>query len=181
MKKVSAFTLAVLTSVLSPGRSVAQQKSLREQLVGAWELVSCGRTTSKGATQPYCVNSSGTLIFDASGRYAQMIAARGRPKLATVNRLDAPAQQYKAAAQGFLANFGTWSVSENDKTVTRHYEGALLPNYEGTESKMSVSIAGDELTLLDPNPNAGLGQGRFVTVYRRVSSQPLTPERFALP
>jgi hypothetical protein len=80
-----------------------------------------------------------------------------------------------------LPNFGTWSVSENDKTVTRHYEGALLPNYEGTESKMSVSIAGDELTLLDPNPDAGLGQGRFVTVYRRVSSQPLTPERFALP
>lgn len=168
MKKISAFTLAVvLTFVLSPARSVAQQKSIRDQLIGAWELVSCERTRPNGATQPYCVNSIGTLIFDASGRYAQMIAARDRPKLATVNRLDAPAEQYKAAVQGFLANFGTWSVNEKDKTVTRRYEGAMLPNYEGTESKMSVSIAGDELTLVDPNPNAGLGQGRFVTVYRR--------------
>ena len=169
MKKVSAFTLAVvLTFLLSPGGSVAQQKSVRDQLIGAWELVSCERTTPNGTTQPYCVNSIGTLIFDASGRYAQMIAARDRPKLTTVNRLDAPAEQYKAATQGFLANFGPWSVIEKDKTVTRHYEGAMLPNYEGTESKMSVSIAGDELTLVDPNPNAGLGPGRFVTVYRRV-------------
>jgi lipocalin-like protein len=172
MKKASAFTLAVvLTFVLSPGQSAAQQKSLREQLIGAWELVLCERTTPKGATQPYCVNSIGTLILDASGRYAQMIAARGRPKLSTVNRLDVPAEQYKAAVQGFLANFGTWSVNEKEKTVTCHYEGAMLPNYEGTDSKMSISIAGDELTLVDPNPNAGLGQGRFVTVYRQVSSQ----------
>lgn len=168
MKKVSAFTLLlVLAVVLSPGQSAAQQKLLRDQLIGAWELVSCERTTPNGSKQPYCVNPIGTLIFDASGRYAQMIAARGRSKLNTVNRFDASAEQYKAAVQGFLANFGTWSVDEEDKTVTRHYEGAMLPNYEGTESKMSVSIAGDELTLVDPNPNAGLGQGRFVTVYRR--------------
>lgn len=168
MKKVIAFTLAaVIALVLSSGEAVAQHKSLREQLVGAWELVSCERTTPNGASQPYCVNSIGTLIFDASGRYAQMIAARGRPKLTSVNRFDAPAEQYKAAAQGFLANFGTWSVNENEKTVTRHYEGAMLPNYEGTDSKMSISIAGDQLTLVDPNPNAGLGQGRFLTMYRR--------------
>jgi hypothetical protein len=97
-----------------------------------------------------------------------MIAARDRPKLTVVKRADAPAEEFKAAAQGFLANFGTWSVNEEDRTITRHYEGALLPNYEGTDSKMSVSLAGDELTLTDPNPHADLDFGRIVTVYRRV-------------
>jgi Lipocalin-like domain len=98
-----------------------------------------------------------------------MIVARGRPKLTTVNRSDAPAEQYKAAVQGFLANFGTWSVNEADRTIMRHYDGAMLPNYEGTDSKMSISIAGDELTLMEQNPSADLNEGRrFVTVYRRV-------------
>ena len=170
MKRFSVSTLFVIVLALapSPGNTVAQQKSLKEQLVGAWDLVSCERTTAKGANQPYCVNSIGILIFDASGRYAHMIAARGRPKLTTFNRGDVPAEQYKAVAQGFLANFGTWSVTEGDKTITRHYEAAMLPNYEGTDSKMSLSIVGDELTLVNPNPRADLDYGRVVTVYRRV-------------
>jgi hypothetical protein len=87
--------------------AVAQHKPLKDQLVGAWTLVSCDRTTASGATQPYCINSNGILILDASGRYVHMIASRDRPKLSTVNRSDAPAEQYKAAAQGFVANFGT--------------------------------------------------------------------------
>ena len=170
MKRFNVFILSamMLGFALLPGSTVAQQKSLKEQLVGAWTLVSCDRTTTKGAKQPYCVNSNGILILDASGRYAHMIAARDRPKLTVVNRVDAPAEQFKAAAQGFLANFGTWSVNEEERTITRHYEGALLPNYEGTDSKMSVSLAGDEVTLTDPNPNADLDSGRIVSVYRRV-------------
>jgi hypothetical protein len=159
----------MLGLTLLPGSTVAQQKSLKEQLVGAWTLVSCDRKTDANEKQPYCVNSNGILILDASGRYAHMIVARGRPKLTTVNRLDAPAEQYKAAAQGFLANFGTWPVNEVDRTIARHYDVAMLPNYEGTDSKMSISIAGDELTLIEQNPSADLDHGRqFVTVYRRV-------------
>jgi hypothetical protein len=39
---------------------------------------------------------------------------------------------------GLAANFGTWSVNEADKTVTRHVEGALFPNIEGTDAKITV-------------------------------------------
>jgi Lipocalin-like domain len=170
MRHCAVFSLAavILGLVFSPGRVAAQQKSLRNQLVGAWELVSCERTTANGARQPYCVNPNGILIIDASGRYAHMIAARGRPKLKVVNRFQARAEEYKAAAEGFLANFGTWSVNEADNIFTRHYEGALLPNYEGREVKNSVSVAGDELTLVDPDLPGGFDQGRMVSVYRRV-------------
>lgn len=169
MKRFRIVTLlaTLLPLVLAPGSVIGQQKSLKDQLVGAWTLVSCERTTAKGEKQPYCVNSNGILILDVSGRYAHMIAARGRPKLTVINRLDAPAEEFKAAAQGFLANFGTWSVNEREKTITRHLEGALLPNYEGTDSTLSVSLVGDELTLTDSNPRSDLDYGRVVTVYRR--------------
>jgi hypothetical protein len=62
-----------------------------------------------------------------------------------------------------VANFGTWSVSEADKTLTRQVEGALFPGVEGTEGKVSVSLAGDELKLTATNP-AGV---KTDTVYRR--------------
>jgi hypothetical protein len=166
--KVLCLAVSMLGLALLPGSVVAQQKSLREQLVGAWELVSCDRTTAHAVKQPYCVNPNGILILDASGRYAHMIGARGRPKLSNVSHVDAPAEQYKAAAQAFLANFGTWSVNEKDRTLVRHYEGAIIPNFEGTDSKMPVTIVGDELTVAGSENNADLDHGRYVTVYRRV-------------
>jgi hypothetical protein len=73
-----SWALACLLAFL-PSLTLAQEKPLREQLVGAWTLISCGRTTPNGAQQPYCANPNGILILDASGRYAHMIASRDRP------------------------------------------------------------------------------------------------------
>jgi lipocalin-like protein len=150
---------------LSPGSVGAQQKSLKDQLIGTWTLVSCESTSPNGAKQPFCVNPNGILILDASGRYAQVIAARGRPKFSGGNRAELPAEQFKAAAMGLAANFGTWSVSEGDKTITRHYEGALFPNVEGADFKSAVNLSGDELKLVSEVPNLG---GKDEAVYRSV-------------
>ncbi len=132
------------------------QSTLKDQLVGAWALVSCD-------TGPWCANTNGIQIFDASGHYATIAAPRGRPKF-TVTKPNQPrdaysAEDYKAAAVGLFANFGTWSVNEADKTITYHYDGALFPNVEGADVKISVSVSGDELKFV-----TGLGSG----VYRRI-------------
>jgi hypothetical protein len=87
----------------------------------------------------------------------------GRPKLKSTNRSELTAAEFGAAALEFAGNFGTWSVNEADKTLIRGYEGALNPNNEGTETKVSVSLAGDELKLTATNP-AGV---RTDFVYRR--------------
>jgi hypothetical protein len=156
-------TLAVALASL-PGSAVAQQRSLKEQLVGAWTLVSCD-VTRDGAKQPYCADSNpnGILIFDCSGRYATMTAARGRPKISTGNRAAAPAEEYKTAAMGLVANFGTWSVNEADKTVTIHIEGALFPNVEGADVKSTLNLSGDELKLTTSAPASATDQA----VWRR--------------
>jgi len=150
---LSAMLAAGLAS--SPGSAVAQQKSLKEQLVGTWLLVSCDLKAADGTTAPQCVNpTSGSMSLDASGRSTEVTTPRGRPKF-TAGR-NSPADEFKAAARGMFANFGTWSVSEKDKTITFHTEGALFPNAEGTDSPpFQVSIAGDELKLLDARPNRG--------------------------
>jgi Lipocalin-like domain len=162
MKQRTVFGLSAMLAVglLSLPDSInAQQKSLREQLIGAWVLVSCDAF--------YCVdtNPTGLLIIDGSGRYAQVFASRGRPKFSNPgNRRAMPAEEYKAAAMGLVANFGTWSVNEADKTLTQHVDGALSPNIEGSDGKVTVGLSGDELKLVGPTVVPG---GRSEEVYQR--------------
>ena len=73
---VSAIT--VLGLALLPSSIVAQQGTLKQQLVGTWMLVAC-EVPANGTGQPFCVNPSVNL--DAGGRYTQVIAARGRPPI----------------------------------------------------------------------------------------------------
>jgi hypothetical protein len=94
-------------------------------------------------------NPNGILIMDGSGRYAEVFASRGRPKFSSMGRRQAmPAEEYKAAAMGLVARFGTWSVNEADKTLTAHIDGALFPNVEGLDGKVTVNLSGDELKLI---------------------------------
>jgi hypothetical protein len=85
------------------------QSTLNEQLVGTWTLVSC--SGADGSERPYCVGTNGIDILDASRQYAKITAARGRSKFrdAVTRPLDAfSPEEYKAAAMGLVANFGTW-------------------------------------------------------------------------
>jgi hypothetical protein len=110
---------------------------------GAWNLVSCE------AKEPFCVNPSGSISLNGNGRYTIVLAAKGRPKPTNANpgRANVTPEDYKSIAQGVVANFGTWSVNEADKTVTTHVDGALFPTAEGTEGKFSVSVTADELKM----------------------------------
>jgi hypothetical protein len=92
-----------------------------------------------------------------------------RPKLKSGSgRLGATAEEYAAIAGPFGANFGNWSVNEIDKTFIWRYEIALIPNNDGAEFTTSISLAGDEMTLVE---NAAVGgrpaPGSLVRVYKR--------------
>jgi Lipocalin-like domain len=169
MNRRTALTLTttVLAGVaLSAGEAMAQQGLLKEQLVGTLTLVSTEATAANGTKQQYFgANPRGILMLDASGRYAQVWGRADRAKFkASGNlRLDTPAAEYGEAARAFVGNFGTWTVNEADKTLTQRYEAALIPNVEGTEAKVSVNLAGDELKFV---ATSATGE-RTDTVYRR--------------
>ena len=147
------FSILSLSAVLALGvvsisaSAVAQQRVTKDQLVGTWTLVSC--TDANGGTRPICVNANGRTMFDAAGRYMEMGTPRGRPKCSdSCGRAQMSGDQYKAAAQGVVANFGNWSFNEADQTLTLNREAALFPNFEGRETKTKVSLTGDELRTM---------------------------------
>ena len=165
MNRRSAFTLSAITALglaMLPRSIVAQPGTLRQQLVGSWTLVSEEMTAQNGTKeQPYGPNPRGILILDASGRYATVRARPDRPKYKSSSQ---PTADELVAAREFGANFGTWSVSEADKTLTLYLESALRPNNEGTDLKVSVSLVEDELKLSGMIPATGV---KAEAVFRR--------------
>ena len=156
--------LAVTAAALSAPAAMAQQRSLKDQLVGTWTLVSTETDAYNNAAKRRIANGKGVLMFDAGGRYASFTANGDRSKYRsatnpTTEEIAANVRDY------FAANFGTWSINEADKTLTRHYDTALNPNNDGIDTKVTVSLSGDELRLTTVSP--GGGGSRTDTVYRR--------------
>jgi hypothetical protein len=165
-------TFAVLTSALllafalPAGDALAQQKSLKEQLVGSWALVSNNNIAPDGTKrQVLGPNPKGIFIFDSSGRYAQIMLNPNRPKFKGSTRLDGTPEENKAVVQGTSAQFGTWSVDEAKKTLISHIEHHLFPNDDGTDSVRAITLTGDELTVITPAASSG---GKSTLVFRRV-------------
>jgi Lipocalin-like domain len=157
----AAFATGLLLQAVSG--AVAQTRSMKDQLIGTWMLVSYERTTADG-TKTQTTSPKGILMLDAAGRYAMMDERGDRPKFKSATQ---PTTEEVAAAtlDFFAANFGTWSVNEADKVLTLHFDGALRPNNEGMDANNSMTLAGDELKLTTVNPLAT--GARIVQAYRR--------------
>lgn len=146
----SAVAMIVGLMLLGTSASWGQQKPLKGQVVGAWTLVSIEVTSKDGTKRPGFggPNAKGILILDATGRYAQVTGSPDRPKLKTTVRKDIPAAELGEAARTFDARFGTWSVNEADKTLIQTSELDMISDEARTETKSSVSLAGNELKLV---------------------------------
>jgi Lipocalin-like domain len=63
-------------------------------------------------------NPQGQLMYDANGRFPVIVTRSDLPKLASNNREAGTTEENKAIVQESLAYFGTYAVSEPDKTIT---------------------------------------------------------------
>jgi hypothetical protein len=157
---------ALIGFTFASGQALAQQKTLKDQLAGAWTVVSNEITAPDGKKrQDYGPKPYGILVLDAGGHYAFVAGRPDRAKFQTSgnSRLGTPAAELGEAARAFAANFGTWSVNEAEKILTRKYEGALIPNNDGNVTNASISLSGDDLKL---SATSASGE-RTDAVYRR--------------
>jgi hypothetical protein len=151
-------TLALLAVGISlPSRdAVAQQKPLKDQVVGTWSYVAVDIVGADGSRTPlYGPNPEGLASFDSSGHYILMTARRGQAKFASNNRNEGTAEENKAVVQGSIAHFGTYTVNDADKTIVFHIETSTFPNWNGTEQKRPVMVSGDELRWTTPASSGG--------------------------
>jgi hypothetical protein len=137
---IGMYAMAAFGMSLLAGSAAGQQKSLAEQLLGTWTLVSHESTW-------YGVNPKGVAFFDAGGRFIITVMRSDRAKYAISHPAQGTAEENKATAQGIMTYFGTYSVSEADRTIAIHIEASSFPNWNGADQTRIFAIAGDQLTL----------------------------------
>jgi hypothetical protein len=153
--------LLVAVAPLSAG-AIAQQRTLRDQLIGAWTYVSVDAVRPDGTRTPmFGPHPQGIAIFDARGRYALINTRSGLSKFASKNRMEGSPEEYKAVVQGSIAHFGSYTVNDADKTITFHIEASTFPNWNGVEQRRPFTLTGDELRWTTPAASVG-GSGEIV-------------------
>jgi Lipocalin-like domain len=161
------FAVTALGLVLLSGAAISEQKTLQEQLVGTWKVVSVQNTRSDGSViELFGPNPRGIAVFDARGNTAIVLMRSDRPKFAANNRDLGTPEENKATVRGSHAYFGTYSVNEATKTLIFHVESNTFPNQEGIDTTRLISVKGDEFTWTTPAPSVG---GRSLAVWRRAN------------
>ncbi len=132
MLTATTVSLLILGVALSAGDAVAQQKSLKEQLVGTWKLVSVDNVRNDGSKlQVFGPNPKGVVIYTSNGHFALVQIRSDLPRLAANSRDRATPEENKAVVQGSIAYFGTYSVNEADKVIIAQIEGSTFANLIG--------------------------------------------------
>jgi hypothetical protein len=164
-------TLAMTTAAilclavgLSASASLAQQKPLKDQLVGTWTLVSSDQVLPDGSKlKQFGTNPKGINVFDANGRFFLMIASADNSKIASKD----PSRKTNSEEVGGLivesiAYYGTYIVNEAERVAILHLDASTFPNQIGTDQKRSIiSLTADELKYSYPAamPGAQVHQG----------------------
>jgi hypothetical protein len=121
-------SLIVLALTLFATTSFAQTpgKSIKDQLVGHWQLVS----VTINDTAPYGDNPQGSMFFDADGNYSVIVLSGGNAKN--------------------ISYFGTYTVNDAESMVTLHVDGSSRGNVAGHDHKRLVTFSGEELITSTP-------------------------------
>jgi hypothetical protein len=170
---LSVCAIAAMGLAALPGPSIAQQKSTKDMLVGAWTLFLIDGVKSDGTHVPqFGPNPDGMLMFSPTGRYSVQFERANLPKIKANDREKATPEESKAITAGTLAHFGSYAVNDADKTFTMHIDGSSFPNWNGTKQVRKITaLTDDVLTYNVANPSAGGAAGdvaQIELVWRKV-------------
>ncbi|MFL5069870.1 MAG: lipocalin-like domain-containing protein [Xanthobacteraceae bacterium] len=167
-KRLVHSAVLLLGIALLPSGAIGQQKSIKEQLVGAWNPVAWERTAPDGTkVHAFGTNPKGVAYFGADGRFFVIFARADLPKLAANDRAKATPEEAKAIVGGVLAYAGTYRVDEPNKSISLRLEVTSFPN-QATETKRTItSLSADELKYTNPESTAG---GRVDVTLKRAAA-----------
>lgn len=155
-------------------KSAGQHRASSEEgLVGAWRLVSIETLRSNGEViYPfYGKHPEGLLIYDPSGWMSVQIVSDPKPVVPKADSREdflasTPTEKW-AAADGYYAYFGAWTVDAAKSTVTHYIEQSFYPAERGETGVRRLAISGKLLTLVAKTHEMGEDHERKL-VWERV-------------
>jgi hypothetical protein len=146
--------------VLASSVAAQNAKTMREQLIGSWDMVSAVVTVDGTQGEVFGPHPQGMLIFERNGRFVQIEITPGLAKFTSNSRDTGTPEENKADVTETLAFYGTWSVDEGARTVTYHVVAGTYPNFNGVDLKRLVTtLDATDLVWTNPTPSQGSGSG----------------------
>jgi Lipocalin-like domain len=148
--------IAALAIPSFPNSSVAQGKSLKDQLVGTWIYVSSTGRRDDGSNVPR-PNLQGAVTYTADGHFHFITTRTDAPKYASNDTARPSPEEAMATASGSIAYTGTYTLDENTKTIHANVETSTFPNLVGAPNQRRIitSITADEMKFTNPRTPAG--------------------------
>jgi hypothetical protein len=180
--KLLLYALALCVGTTTTSGAMAQQKSLKEQLIGNWTFASSIDTNKDGTkSNRWGPNAKGQLMLDPSGRFSFLISRASIPKFAVANVNQGTAEENKAVVQGMIAYIGTWSVDEAAQYSDHEYRGGVVSQSQWGHSETDHHLAhGGRTQVHQPRHHDGNKQRRRVEtreVARILSSRQALPRQ----
>ncbi len=121
------------------------------QFIGAWKLVSSQFRDETGKViYPYGENAFGLIMYEPGGRMSVHIIRADRPPFASGDLFRGSPDEIKAALEGYIGYYGTYTIDESEGTIAHHVEGSAFPNWIGGVQKRYYLFEGNRLTLRTP-------------------------------
>ena len=147
----------------------SSESPLSATLPGTWRLLSRIDVTAGGRTipepslgeDPYAL-----LFYDRSGNFAAQFMRRDRS--AAVPDGPSGAKNNSRAQGGYDAYFGTYTIDDENGTVTQRLVGALSREHVGHVLTRTMEVQGDTLTIKLDTVSADTTDVTRTLIWRRV-------------
>lgn len=170
-----AGTVVLTTSSAAQSPSDAQ---VQDKFVGAWQLVSIETVKANGdVIYPfYGKHPQGLIVYAKNGWMSVQIVSDPAPTVPTADSREdfkaAPDKEKVAAAEGYYAYYGTWSVDPTKSTVTHHIKQSLMPGERGENGVRHFVFDGDRLILTAKTHEMGEEHERRLVWQRATPDKP---------
>jgi Lipocalin-like domain len=143
------------------------QKSVKNQLIGTWRLVSIEATMRDGTVTPdpkFGPHPRGYLMYEPDGH---MCAEIMKPDRTWADPKNPTEKEKLEAFDGFIAYCGTYDLNATQTTVTHHPDVAWTPPYVGTTQPRPFHLEGDRLIITPATENPNIT--KYVLTWERAN------------
>jgi hypothetical protein len=108
-------------------------EKLRDQLIGAWKLVSYVEEPVDGSApfHPLGERPKGIIMYTPDGYMSAQLMRPDRRPFASGDWFDGTEEEYREEASTYIAYSGPFHVDEEKRTLTHSMFVSLFPNWTG--------------------------------------------------
>ena len=142
------------------------EKPLREQLIGAWVLISCVERDIETGIESFPLGERplGLILYTPDGYMSAQLQRSERPAFADGDLLRATPEEYAAAGRSYVAYSGRFFVDEGKRSLSHEMAVSFFPNWFGQRQVRLVELSGERLQLSTAGPQRLNGALKTATI-----------------